>query len=370
MNEFKILSIIPISAGIPLTETEPKQKWLEEWSKQLFVKVSIDSEYGWGEVLPAAFNSPALYADIVKRLEPSLNGMEISEPGIIWEKLRKLTFSGGYGPVIGAISGVDIALWDLKAKLSKLYLGDIFGKNEQKIARYASLSRYANYEAVIRASKNIVESGFKAIKLHQTKDDTLESVKRFREEIGYGVDLMVDLNCAMNIDEAIKFANSVQRYELKWVEEPIWPPDDLASLKKINDIVPVAAGENFFDFFKFEDAVHLEALTYYQPDVTKVGGLTPTLKILDLLKKNHEQVAFHNRPHNGWIGIFASIAAARMNGVDALIETPPNGVPSQYFRYNAMITSEVIAPNGVGLSIEPIEPLPQPKDEKILIFHD
>ncbi|MGC8663710.1 MAG: mandelate racemase/muconate lactonizing enzyme family protein [Thermoplasmata archaeon] len=369
MESHIISDVIPIISSIPLNETIPKQEWLDEWSKQLFVKICSNHTCGWGEILSAAFNSPNLYADIVRRFEPFLKNIEFTEPNIIWEKLRKLTFSGGYGPIIGAISGIDIALWDLKARISNVYLGDILGKNENSVIRYASLSRYANPDKVSKASINISKMGFEMIKLHQTKDDTLESVKKIREKLGYSIDLMVDMNCSMKLEEAIQFANSVQKYELKWLEEPIWPPDDHASLKKVNDIIPVAAGENFFSYYTFEKAVQMDALTYFQPDVTKIGGLTPTLKIIDLLKKNNKKLAFHNRPHNGWVGIFASIAASKMSGINAIIETPPNNIPDQYFKYSAEVENKYITVKGIGLGIDPIEPLPSLKNEKVLIFH-
>ena len=366
----QIIDVIPIVSRIPLTPTSPPQDWIDEWSRQLFVKVKTDDHAGWGEVLPAAFNSPRIYASFVSRFRDYVVGRRIEDVEEIWETLRKVAFSGGYGVLVGSISGIDIALWDLYAKMKKQYLGYIQGKKEVSITRYASLSRYSRLDDLTRACHNMVNDGFTRIKLHQTKNDTLEAVRRFREEFGYDIELMVDMNASMKLDEATRFANEIRKYEVKWVEEPIWPPDDLLSLREINQIVPVAAGENFFSFYDFQNALYLEAVTYYQPDVTKVGGITPTMKILNLLKEKNAKLSFHSRPHNGWIGVFASIAAANMAGMNAMIETPPNSIPEKYFNYSAKVSAQTIMPYGHGIGIEPIEPLPELSDEKVLIFHN
>jgi len=366
----EILDVIPIESKIPLTPTTPTQEWIDEWSRQLFVKVKTAAITGWGEILPAAFNSPKIYSLFVTRFKDYVVGKQIEDVENIWESLRKVVFSGGYGVLVGSISGIDIALWDIYAKLRKQYLGDIQGKKDIFIIRYASLSRYSTLKNLIKACSNIVNEGFKSIKLHQTKNDTLEAVRKFREELGYDVELMVDMNSSMKLEKAISFANEIQKYEVKWIEEPIWPPDDLFSLREVNKIVPVAAGENFFSFHDFQNALFLEAATYFQPDVTKIGGITPTIRILNLLKGGKANLSFHSRPHNGWIGVFASIAAAHIVGIDAMIETPPNTIPSKYFNYGAMVNAQTIIPSGYGIGIEPIEPLPALSDEKILIFHD
>jgi L-alanine-DL-glutamate epimerase-like enolase superfamily enzyme len=357
-----------IRAAIPLTPTSPRQMWTREWSNQLFVKVSASGRTGWGEVLPAGGNTRDPYIGVLKRLKEGVVGHDEEDIGGLWDLMRKITFTGGYGIATGAISGIDIALWDLRGRREGRGVGAILGRGK-KAGRYASLSRYESAGALEAAVSDLRDQGYGSIKLHQTGEETLECVRGVRRACGGDFDLMVDMNCAFPLDKARRFMRDVHRYELKWVEEPVWPPDDFESLAKLNRIGPVAAGENFFSIFEFRRLVEMGALSYYQPDVTKVGGITPLAEMLKLFRRSGVRVALHNRPHNGWIGTIASAHAASMLGEDTLIETPPNEVPEKYFSTTSRVTKNEIYPEGPGLGIEPKEPIPQSRRSVVLRFH-
>lgn len=282
--------------------------------------------------------------------------------------MRKITFSGGYGITTGTISGVDIALWDMLAKESGSSLARILGKRRQSVERYASFSRYYDSSSATRAVSNLVSDGFKLIKLHQTSLDTLETVRNIRDELGYDLGLMVDMNCYIDFDTAREFMIKSSRYELKWVEEPVWPPDDLDSLRELNSIGPVAAGENFFSIFDFKRLLENDCLSYYQPDVTKIGGITPFIELMGLLRANNATLAFHNRPHNGWIGIMASANLGCSYDGKVLVETPPNEIP-KFFSFTETIDRNSISPRGKGLGIEPIKKIPLSDSTTMLRFH-
>ena len=358
-----------VKASIPLDQTDPAQEWIEEWGNQLFIKIkNSENVIGWGEILPAAANSRDPYVALLQVLSDiviSSNEMNIRE---IWNKLRRLTFSGGYGITTGTISGIDIALWDLLGKVYKIPLSRILGKRQDAVQRYASLSRYSDSNKAIKATESLLFSGYRSIKLHQTSSDTLETVKAVRDNLGYNFDLMVDLNCSMNFDQAKEFMVKASRYELKWVEEPMWPPDDFDSLKRLNEIGPVAAGENFFSVFEFKRLLENNCLTFYQPDVTKIGGITPFMDLLALFKTYGVTVAFHNRPHNGWIGIIASANLGCAYDGNSIVETPPNEIP-KLFDFYGKIDKNTLTPDGYGIGIEPAGPLPVSDKTKILKFH-
>ena len=357
-----------IRAAIPLTPTSPRQMWTREWSNQLFVKVSASGRTGWGEVLPAGGNTRDPYIGVLKRLKEGVVGHDEADYEGLWDLMRKITFTGGYGITTGAISGIDIALWDIRGRREGKGVGAMLGRGK-RVGRYASLSRYDSAETLEAAVRNLREQGYRSIKLHQAGGDTLECVKGVRRACGGDFDLMVDMNCAFPYEKARKFMRDVHRYELKWVEEPVWPPDDFESLAKLNKIGPVAAGENLFSIFEFRRLVETDALSYYQPDVTKVGGITPLVGMLDLFRKSGAKVALHNRPHNGWIGTIASAHAASMLGEDALVETPPNEVPGKYFSTTSRVTKTEIYPEGPGLGVDPKEPIPQSSKSVVLRFH-
>jgi L-alanine-DL-glutamate epimerase-like enolase superfamily enzyme len=284
-----------------------------------------------------------------------------------------MTITGGYGVTTGAISGIDIALWDIRGKNKKLPINLLLDSSESrsKVQRYASLSRYGTNEGVSDAVKNLVEAGYNSIKIHQHAKDTLDSAKMIREKVGYDFDLMADLNCGFDEYEmAEDFAKDISRFELKWIEEPLWPPDDFEGLKKLNKLTPVAAGENFFSYHEFKRLLDNECLTYYQPDVTKCGGITALESILELFSEYRAKVALHNRPHNGWVGTVASAhVAAALGNSSTIIETPPNEIPGEYYDFEGKLDKKYIEVAGGGLGISPKEPIPESKGSKLLQFH-
>ena len=362
-------SIETIKAAIPLDRTIPEQMWVQEWGNQLFVKIKNSNEtIGWGEILAAAGNSREPYIALLDVLRDFLLSADETCIKDVWDRMRRMTFSGGYGITTGAISGIDIALWDILGKEAGLSLAKIIGARRSSVNRYASLSRYSDVSNAALAVKNLLSDGYRSIKLHQSWYDTLETVKKIREELGYGFDLMVDLNCSMNFDSAKDFMVKSSKYELKWVEEPIWPPDDFDSLRKLNSIGPVAAGENFFSIFDFKRLLDEDCLSFYQPDVAKIGGVTPFIEIMGLLRAHNASLAFHNRPHNGWLSIITSANLACSYDGDVLLETPPNEIPS-LFSFKGTIDKNTISPGGKGLGIEPSGDIPLSSSTKMLKFH-
>jgi L-alanine-DL-glutamate epimerase-like enolase superfamily enzyme len=356
-----------IAAAIPLTPTKPRQMWTREWSTQLFVRVHAGGLRGLGQVMLGAGNSRGPYVAMVERLGKALKGMEETDIEGLWNLMRRITYSGGYGVTTGAISGVEMALWDIKGRKRSLPVSRLLGGNPREMKRYASLSRYSKKEQVVKVVESLLGRGYEFIKLHQSKDDTLEVVRDVRRKCGKGFSLAVDLNCGMNFAAAEGFLRQIGPYDLEWVEEPLWPPDDFDALKRLNSVGPVAAGENYFSYYDFERLMKMKALSFYQPDIAKVGGFTAIRAILDIAKRFGVRVAFHSRPDNGWVGTTASAHAASGCGVDALLETPPNDPPS-IFRFEGKVTKTDILANGAGLGIELGEPIPVSKDGPILHF--
>ncbi len=358
-----------IRTSIPLDKTDPEQMWIEEWGNQLFIRTeNSDGQEGWGEILTAAGNSREPYEAILDVLIGQVITSDEDDIKELWNKMRRLTFSGGYGITTGSISGIDISLWDLFSRKSGTPLSNILGKRRSSVKRYASLSRYSDPEKAASAVNKLFMEGYSSIKLHQSWSDTLETVNIIRKEVGYDLELMADLNCSMDFETARDFMQKIQKFELKWIEEPVWPPDDFKSLEKLNRIAPVAAGENFFSIFDFKRLLEDDCLSYFQPDVAKIGGVTPMVEIMGLLKSYGATLALHNRPHNGWIGIITSANIACSFDGPTLVETPPNEIPS-LFSFDGEIDKNSIHPDGNGIGIRPVGNLPPSKNNKLLRFH-
>jgi len=359
--------------AIPLTETVPPQLWVPEWSNQLFVKATASGSVGWGEVLPAAANTREPYVAMIERFAENLRGEDENEIRKLWNMMRKWSFTGGYGIATGAISGIDIALWDLLGKKSGEPVSELLEPEEPlvpKLRRYVSLSRYASNEQLSAVVGTLLEKGYRSIKMHQPPDDTLEGVKLLRDSFGRDFELMTDLNCGFSYRTADEFMRRIERYELKWIEEPVWPPDDFESLAKLNKLGPVAAGENCFSIHEFYRLLKLDALTFYQPDAAKCGGITAMAEILTAIKDHGARIALHNRPHNGWVGLVAGAHVASCIDAGAIVESPTNDLPQQYFQFTGKMDRESIQVEGPGLGIAPVEPIPESTGSpRLLRFH-
>ncbi len=363
-----IKTIQPIETSIPLTITEPPQSWESEWGFQLYVKVKTESQTGWGETLASSGNFSDPYVSLINRLSESIIGDTESKTEEIWNKMRRLTFTGGYGIATAAMSSIDVALWDINSKASGKNLSQFLGGTSEKVERYISLSRYSKTEDLCLVVRRLLQDGFKKIKLHQGPSNTIEAIKAIRNESGNELEIAVDLNSTLDHEGAVRFANGLHKYDPLWLEEPVWPPDDYKTMKEINEIVPLAAGENAFSYFEFERLIEMNALTYYQPDISKVGGITPAIQIFKLIAKNREKLAPHSRPDNGWISTIVTATLLSGLNLHGIVETPPNSIPSKYFTFDTVIDSEGITPGGLGIGIAPKATLPKMISPKVLRF--
>jgi L-alanine-DL-glutamate epimerase-like enolase superfamily enzyme len=121
-----------------------------------------------------------------------------------------------------------------------------------------------------------------------------------REAIGPDVPLTVDINCEWSPFQAIEMADAMNEYNLYWLEEPVWPPEDFSGLAQVQGTsgVPLAAGENWCTDWQFRQAMDAAAVTFVQPSVTKVGGISEWLRVANLARINGYEMA----PHSPYFG--------------------------------------------------------------------
>ena len=173
----------------------------------------------------------------------------------------------------------------------------IGGLQEARIPAYASLLRIGKPELVASECEAALRRGYTAIKLHET---TTPAVFAAREAIGAGIPLMVDMNCPLDGAEAIAFAQACRAAAPKFLEEPVWPPEDFATLAKVRSKggLDVAAGENACTVHQFRQMLSAGAVSYAQPSVIKVGGITEYLKVVALADEMGVKLA----PHSPYFG--------------------------------------------------------------------
>lgn len=261
-------------------------------AENLHTLISVKSDaghVGWG----SCFTSGKLIDGAVELLWPLLKGESAVEPERVTEKLRQSSFwQGRGGSVEHAISGIDLALWDLMGKACGQPVSRLLGGNyRNRIKPYGSIL-FDEPDALKKTLTDTVERGFKAIKMGwrpfgrkgDRKFDEL-LIKTARQTVGASVDLMVDAGGSEQfwphgVNWAKNTAKMLADYNIVWFEEPL-PPDDIeghAELTRVSP-VPIAGGEVLTRRQSFQPWIERRAVDILQPDCTKNGGLSEHRKI-------------------------------------------------------------------------------------------
>src|SRR5262249_28012694 len=244
----------------------------------LLVRVETsDGLVGWGDAF-ACHCAPAVKAALERMVAPMALGRDPRDIAGLHHQLQKaLHLFGRYGITIFAIGGLDIALWDLAAKRAGKPLAELLGGPVRtEMDAYASLFRLHDPEIVASQTREALGLGYHYIKLHETKEP---EVKAARVAGGAGVPIMVDTNCPWTPVEARENALRLKPYDLHWLEEPIFPPENFRALAALGAEtgIPIAAGENACTVHEFEKMLEARAVTYAQPSGTQ-GGRLPRVR--------------------------------------------------------------------------------------------
>jgi len=290
----KITAVQVTPLAIPLRQETPESPWAVGLGRQIIIQVFTDAGIvGLGEAF--AYGVPSAVSAVIEDLTPLLIGADPTQPEVVIDRLAQAaSLYGRRGLGLFALSGIDIALWDILGKVKRQPLYRLLGGTEPKLLpTYVSLLRYYNPPEVAQVVARCLEAGFHAVKLHQLD---VKSVEIARRVAGNDVELMLDVNCPWNKDDALAFARVVAPYRLAWLEEPVWPPDDYVSLAYVRQGagMPIASGENEGTVYGFQPLFLREAADIVQPSVTKVGGIGEWKKIAELAVRHGTQIAAHS----------------------------------------------------------------------------
>jgi L-alanine-DL-glutamate epimerase-like enolase superfamily enzyme len=323
----------------------------------IIVEVSTDTGLtGWGDAFAYVCPRTTMTA-IDEMIAPQARGFEVPDaegiPGFMDRIQRNLHLFGRYGITMFAISGLDIALWDLAARVQGVPLHRLIGASKRaRIPAYASLLRIGTPEAVAAECQTAMRRGYTAIKLHET---TTPAVFAARQAIGAGVPLMVDMNCPLDGTEAIAFAQACRAASPMFIEEPVWPPEDFATLAEVRARggLDIAAGENACTVHQFRQMMTAGAVSYAQPSVTKVGGITEYLKVAALADEMGTRLAPHS-PYFG-PGLLATLQLMSLRDDGSFIEVFYMNRAASLWRGHVDVDANgtVAVPEGPGLGYEP-----------------
>ncbi len=282
----------------------------------LALRVDTDAGIsGWGEAFGGPI-APATRLVIEQQVAPLALGRDAASiEALMSELARKLQNFGRGGPLTYALSGLDIALWDIAGKAAGLPLHRLLGGAvRREITAYASLLQYHDAALVEKNAAEAVARGFHHVKLHEK---TVADVAAGRKGAGDGVPMMVDTNCPWNVGEAMAMARALAPYDPTWIEEPVWPPEDFAGLAQVRRSTPImiAAGENARTLLDFKLMLEAGAVSIIQPSIGKMGGITELRKVMALAE------AFNVRlvPHCTYFG---PAALATMHILSTATATP------------------------------------------------
>lgn len=350
-----IRKVTTVALDLPFEMGGPKQMFAGKTRKMemLLVRVETDSGVvGWGEAFGFAV-WPATRTAIETLIAPLATGRdELDIAGLLGELQKKLHLLGRTGPVVYGLSGLEIALWDIAGKMANKPVAELLGGVRRKsLAAYASLMRYNDPVLAARQAAAAVAGGYTAVKLHETG---IEHVRAAREAIGPGRRLMMDTNCPWTVEEALAMASKLREFDLYWLEEPVFPPEDHAGLARVRleGGMRIAAGENAVSATDFRAMFVAKAVDFAQPSATKIGGITELMRIARLASEYGVMLAPHS-PYFG-PGLLATLHVAAALEQETMIEYSYCELgASPLGDAVAVVDGRIAVPGGPGLGRDP-----------------
>ena len=380
----RITDIQTIPLEVELHETVYDANYTMKNKPALLVQVFTDDGLiGIGEA--AHFGGPmSSTAHVIEQeLKPYLVGKDPINTEFLWDLMHKRAYKHGRGGiVIAAMSGIDIALWDLKGKVTGLPCWRLMGGYRKRVPAYATGGFYSeskNLEGLADEMQAYVDAGFKAVKMkvgrnsgvelsplraseecgiaEVTLDEDIQRVDLVRQTIGPDIKLCVDANGAWDVATAVKMGQRMEPFDVYWYEEPVWPDDLIGSREVAQKVsIPVAGYETCsYGLVDFQRYISLRAVHFVQPDVAWSGGLTECLKIAHIAQAANLPVAPHI--HGSAVAVAAGLhlLGAIRNGSMAETVFPAHPLMTELVKAPLSIekdTGDIILSEKPGLGIE------------------
>jgi D-galactarolactone cycloisomerase len=317
---------------------------------QLFVRITTDEGLtGLGEAWYGLPTNPIKSA-IEDTLLPVLLNEDSSRIEYLWNKMVRHAYRyGTEGVVLCAISGIDLALWDLQGKRHQCPVIQLLGgKVAEGIKAYASFPPYREEKILLREVDRALGLGFAGIKLHEVE---LSLISAARKAVPGGYPLMVDVNGHWSATESEEKARILEEWKIYWLEEPLFPMQDHEAMARVRRRVNLrfASGENEFTLMAFDRLLNSGAIDFVQPEITKIGGLTMARKISVLADLYNIPVC----PHSFRIGPAAyanmhwALSQLNMDWMEIPLLPEGRSFPSNTPALE-IINGEVKLPEGLG----------------------
>ncbi len=285
-------------------------------------------------------------------ITPLLIEADASRIEDLWQKMWwHLHYVGRGGPASFAISAVDIALWDLKAKRAEQPLWRLLGGHDANVLAYAGgIDLFFPLDKLLAQTRDNLDKGFKAIKMKVGRDNLSEDLERIaamRDFLGTDFPLMVDANMRWRVDQAIRAAKAMSKYRPVWLEEPTIPDDPIGHgrIAQMGGL-PIAAGENLHSLYEFRNLIAAGGVDFPEPDVSNCGGITVWMKVAHLAEANNLPITSHG-VHDLHVHLLAAVSNKSYLEV--------HGFGLERFIANPMVLTETghaVAPERPGHGVE------------------
>jgi L-alanine-DL-glutamate epimerase-like enolase superfamily enzyme len=260
---------------------------------------------GWGES-----HHGRAHTAVAKLIETTLRqlvlGMDAADVVGVWKKIydKQLASHGMGAGTCLAMSGIDMALWDIRGKAAGMPLYKLLGGARRPVPAYAggvSLGYQPPAQLLEELGKSL-EAGYKAVKLRvgDSPRRDLERIRAVRKACGEDLVILTDANIGYSVEDARQVMPGMDELNVSWLEEP-FPAHDYRSYKLARGFgrTPLAAGENHYTRFEFNRVIEDGAITILQPDLSKTGGITEALRIAALASAY--KLPIH--PHSSMTGL-------------------------------------------------------------------
>lgn len=270
----------------------------------------VETEDGTIGIGNAALAPTLVKAAVDTYFAPMVIGEDPFDHAYLWEKMYRKTHAWGRkGVGMTAISAVDIAIWDLMGKLTgKPVFKLLGGRTKEQIPVYYSKLYSGEIDAMQTEASQAQKNGYQGYKMrfgYGPKDgmagmrENLKRVEAIREVVGYDVDLMLECYMGWNLDYARRMLPKLEKYEPRWLEEPVIA-DDIQGYAELNcGPIPISGGEHEFGLMGFRQLLDMKAVSVIQYDTNRVGGITAAQKINALAEAHQVPVIPHaGQMHN------------------------------------------------------------------------
>ena len=322
--------------------------------------VRVDTDEGISGIGSASGNGELIEVIVAKVIKPLLVGMDPTEIDTIWDKAyvrggHKEFGTRGIGVV--ALSGVDIALWDILGKAHGVPLYQLLGgKCRDKVPVYATALYPDEPAKVARRASGFADQGFHGVKIKVgfDLDQDIRIVRAVREELGKDFIVMTDANQGYSVDVALKASDAFADCGAYWLEEPLFVEDiEGHAILREKSKTPIAVGENLHMCYAFENFIMRGAVDFIQPDVARAGGITEIRKITALAARHKVPVSFHTWGDGVALAASVHLSAALKDCIVMELDYTYNPLREELLREPFKVQNGfLIPPERPGLGIE------------------